>query len=663
MRAVSQGARDQSDQTLTSLQDECAVLRAAIASRELEVKQLRAASENEREQWQREMREALGNAETAWRMEAARQCAETEAKWREKSESALAKGHTRASALREQSERTLGNLREECASLRAAIAEREHEMQQLRAAGKQDRERAQGELRELFAQAEAAWKAEAARQFAAAEAVWRERAETLLTEGKVQAKAVLEQSGELQQVRNECASLKTALANCEAVLARARADAQDERKRARSELEKALAEAEGVWKANADRQLAAAEVRWQERNRNASGKETAEAVTARESLERERGTLREALATAASKMEELRRAAEEAQERARNELKDATVKADAAAARQLAAAEAHWKEETRQAMARLQAEAEAVRGEGSSELLRLRKECTTAQQGLAEKNEELARLRSQAEGVPNEVEGHIKEAVLQAEKSWKAQEGSKLAAAEAQWRKGIAHELAAATARFETAERALSQLRIRNSARDASDNAEIRRLRDELAAVQISNSQRPPDSWQGDSAGAENTPVVLRTNRDWNNLAQSRSAAKRRSGGMLVAGMLLAAGLALYVGMDRFGLQFPVSDLSGIIASNLPQSARSANPAPAEERPPAAVLAHGANLRAGPNMTAAVITSLPTGAEVAPVETSGNWTLVRVSGGRQGWVYSEFLQQPQEMAATGKPRASNAKLR
>jgi len=195
-------------------------------------------------------------------------------------------------------------------------------------------------------------------------------------------------------------------------------------------------------------------------------------------------------------------------------------------------------------------------------------------------------------------------------------------------------------------------------------DAEVQRLRDELAALQASNIQRPYDAWQGDSVPVpvEGTRVVLRTNKDWDNLAQARSTQKKRGGGILVAAASFAAALTLYVGMDLYGIQVPLPGLSSIIASNLPQSAGATNTAPIEEKAPAAVLSHGANLRGGPNMTAAVITALPTGAEVTPLETSGNWTLVRISGGREGWIYSEFLQQQAETTAA-KSAPPKTKLR
>jgi hypothetical protein len=295
--------------------------------------------------------------------------------------------------------------------------------------------------------------------------------------------------------------------------------------------------------------------------------------------------------------------------------------------------------------------------------VRLREEFETAQQLLAEKDAELERMRVETESIRKEIDRNAKDAVVQAQKSWKANEASRLAAAEAAWRKRSSRELADATARFETAERALSQLRIRNSARDASDNAEIARLRDELAALQSNVAQTSNDPWQAGAASAEDTRIVLRTNKDWDNLAQARNAKSRRknaAAGMLVAAGLAAAALTLYAGMQVLGPQLSIPDLSTFVTTSAPQSAATPKPVPEQDKTPKAILTHGANLREGPNTTTAIIASLPKGAEVALGEQRGKWTQIRLPDGHQGWVFSEFLQ-PGTNDATGKPPAAKSK--
>jgi hypothetical protein len=438
------------------------------------------------------------------------------------------------------------------------------------------------------------------------------------------------------------------LAKSEAALAQAHIDSEQWASRSRSQLEKKTAST-----AETQRQLAAAQARCK-----ALVDECTETATAREKFERECGALREALAKSESRLEDARRTAKEAQERSHQELKETVSKASAA--RQLAAAEARWKEESQHAIARIQAQADAARSDGSGETERLREEFETAQQLLSEKDAELARLRVEAEGIRREIDRHAKDAVVLAEKSWKANEASRLAAAEAAWKKRSTRELADATARFEAAERALAQLRIRNSARDASDNTEIARLRDELAALQSSAAESSNNPWTG---AAEDTRIVLRTNKDWDNLAQARTAKSRRKGaaaGMLVAALLAAAAFTLYVGTQVLVPQFSMQGLSTLVTTNGPETAATVKAAPEPDKTPKVVLTHGANLREGPNTTTPVISSLPKGAEVIPGEQRGKWTQVRIADGHQGWVFTEFLQ-PQTQESSGSPAAAKAK--
>src|SRR6202023_2248160 len=83
------------------------------------------------------------------------------------------------------------------------------------------------------------------------------------------------------------------------------------------------------------------------------------------------------------------------------------------------------------------------------------------------------------------------EVLLKAQNVWKADESARLAAAEAQWQETSARTLAEATKRFEAAETALKQLLIRTEQTRESGNAiEHRRLREELAMLQASLSDR-----------------------------------------------------------------------------------------------------------------------------------------------------------------------------
>jgi hypothetical protein len=341
------------------------------------------------------------------------------------------------------------------------------------------------------------------------------------------------------------------------------------------------------------------------------------------------------LANSEAKLAETRRAAEQTQERLRSELQKA--------------------DEMRQALGRAELQAASARGEDSKELQRLQRDAAAAQQHLAERNAELERLRLQSESLRNEVERRCKDAVVEAERHWKSGEKNRLAAAEAQWKKEFARELADATARFETAERTLSQLRIRNSARDAGDNAEVVRLRDELAALQASIGTHKQESWDGGGGPAQEAPIVLRTNRDWERLDETRVRRKRRNiAGSLVATALIAAAIALYMGAQSLGPQFSLANLSPVFGGTPVQPSAQEKHAAVVDNTPKAVLTHGANVRSGPSTTGAVIASVTRGAEVSALEQQGKWTHIRLADQRDGWVFSEFLER-QEKGGSSAP--------
>ena len=71
-----------------------------------------------------------------------------------------------------------------------------------------------------------------------------------------------------------------------------------------------------------------------------------------------------------------------------------------------------------------------------------------------------------------------------------------------------------------------------------------------------------------------------------------------------------------------------------------------------------AVVVHEANVRAGPSIAAAIVSTLQRGLEVAMIEQRGKWMFVQVAGAdgktppRQGWVYSSLLKDAAETGTT-----------
>ena len=88
---------------------------------------------------------------------------------------------------------------------------------------------------------------------------------------------------------------------------------------------------------------------------------------------------------------------------------------------------------------------------------------------------------------PREVSpSEISDAVAKAEAQWKAAEAARLAAAEARWRQQSAKSLADTTAEFERSKAKV----LAESVAGKGDDAELRRVRDELAKARISLSER-----------------------------------------------------------------------------------------------------------------------------------------------------------------------------
>lgn len=194
------------------------------------------------EQQQRELEKALTDAQKAWKAEEAARLAAAEARWREQSakllleakqrieraDAALAQARADAETSRTQTEsEAIRGLRGELVGAKAALTARENELDRMRAAHE-----------------------EAARQ-------WKRETELAQTR---------DHDAKLTHLREELASVQTALVAREAELTRTNAAHEKAREQLRKEMESALSAAESNRKtAEADR-LAAAQARWREQS-------------------------------------------------------------------------------------------------------------------------------------------------------------------------------------------------------------------------------------------------------------------------------------------------------------------------------------------------------------------------------------------------------------
>jgi hypothetical protein len=203
-------------------------------------------------------------------------------------------------------------LREELATARALLADRDAESTRTAAAVKEREEQRLAEARQRWrreadearAQAEADWKVTESARIAKAEAEWREkatkavadlsarceRAEAALADARARpdAPAKTEDSGN-QRLREDLASTRTALADRDRELAASHSNAEKALERQRQESEAAIARAKAEWKQSEVARLTAAEATWQKQSSDALAAATARFDEAERALAQMRG--------------------------------------------------------------------------------------------------------------------------------------------------------------------------------------------------------------------------------------------------------------------------------------------------------------------------------------------------------------------------------------
>ncbi|HEY1613505.1 MAG TPA: SH3 domain-containing protein [Rhizomicrobium sp.] len=668
-----------------------------------------------REQWQRESDAALAKAEAAWRASERGRLAIAEAQWRDAASRDLAAATTR------------------CERAETALSEREAVIVRAQAETEQARRDAQREIKAALSQAEKGWKDEEAKRLAAADARVREqsaraladatercaKAEAALVQTRAGADAARQESetAALRKLRDELAAAKTTMAERDAALTEARAAGELLVRDAQRESRAALARAEGEWKAAEAGRTVEAQTRWREDSARTLAEMTARCEKAESAFAQERAAkaiartesesvalkrLRDELAAANSALGEReaaltdqRVAAERAQKETRRAFDDARSKAEAdwsaGEATRLAEAQARWRKDAAGALADSQArcaQAEAALAAAHADaqaaaeqtdqatLVDLRGELTATKKALTE-------ARAAAQRATEGRQREMAAAVSKAEKIWKAGEGARLAAAEAQGREEAAVALADARARCEQAEAALAHGS--GTAGEHPVGPELNLLQDELSALRRALAERelalaraekalehareirivptpatldrPEQVWGDDDPevpGAvrirlrKDPPAVRARRVNGGELEDGEGRPRRR---MMIEGAIVAGFAAALV------VLYP--RLEPLIAPHLPFAANApsvhvaAKPQPAAPAPVveqrSTVNVSQANVRAAPSANAAIVTTLPRGTEVTPIEQHGGWVHVRIEarGGKessQGWIFGTSLK-------------------
>jgi hypothetical protein len=248
-------------------------------------------------------------------------------------------------------------------------------------------------------------------------------------------------------------------------------------------------------------------------------------------------------------------------------------------------------------------------------------------------------------------------ALSKAQASWKADENARLAAAEAQWRKQSASALAEATARYKEAETVLAQIRVRGTGGERGEGETVARLRNEIEMLQSALANHDDQLLRATPAHerreTSSSRIAIRENHDWESAephAEKSQAPRRLIRDVVLVAVLAASAIIFWPRLESY---IPPGWLPGTADSEPAGSGPAGAAAPtATPSPPQhmATVIRSANVRANPAKTAAVISTLQRGAQVATIDERNNWTLVRIDGSKsqQGWVYNSFLK-----AATG----------
>ncbi|MGD0189617.1 MAG: SH3 domain-containing protein [Rhizomicrobium sp.] len=444
------------------------------------------------------------------------------------------------------------------------------------------------------------------------------------------------------------------------------------RTRWQREADAALTRAKDAWKAEETARLAQAEAQWRDNSFHALAEARAQTERAENALVRAeaeaarmsgdgaalrslREEIAEANASLAARVRELSEA-RQALELARSE--NLRSKAEHAAAR------AAWQAEMDQRLTeiRTQIHANAVDDRDLEDRTQDRVD------------EALRQWRLDAEA-----------ALARAKEAWKSEEAVRLARAEAQWREQSARALAESAASLEKAEAELARAQA-HALHESTDTIELRRVKEELTEARAHladretrltqaklEMRRARERWKSESEialskayeawKAEEAYRISVLRGDWqkdirvvrggderSEVQKIRSTRRLALDGFLASAFAVGVVLAYPMATPYLAQVFPgiFSDASQRAAAAPPVSAPPQKVAMTPALPlPQDVAVHGANVRAAPSATAAIVTTIARGTKVTPLETNGSWVHIKVGDGGEsenGWVYSGYLK-------------------
>jgi hypothetical protein len=411
-----------------------------------------------------------------------------------------------AAAVAREQDAAIQHLRDELASLKAVLVERDIELANARRAC----ERAEAETsRETLAS-----------ELVAARESWQRELEQRLADAAARAKAVLEQTRENWQTERAALVAKSET-RAEERLAEAQASWQREAR-------DSLVKAEAAWKAAETKRATNAETAWREKSASGLAELNARCERAEKALSEARAkgpakparddeenrrlreemtSLRAAMAERDASLVQARGAIEQERERLRREAEAALSKAiagrKAAEAARFDAAEAQWRKKSAAELSVMTARcdrAEAALSETRAQAVavaksdhddsehRLSGELSALQSAIAERDRALAQARVDAEQSLQRMRQASDTTFAKAQAQWNDEKVARLSAVEAQSR--LERALAEMSARCTRAETALAEAQDAAAAKSSLEESAESRLREELTTARAVLSDR-----------------------------------------------------------------------------------------------------------------------------------------------------------------------------
>jgi len=617
---------------LDRVRGELANIQAALAERELELARNRDEQDKERQGWTAQASQRLEAEQKRWQAETELRVEAERQKWQAETVQRVTGERDRLSSLAgQQVEAERKRWQAETAQCIEAERQKWQSDADQRAVVERERLRAEAaqqlESERQRWQAETAQRIESERQALGPQADQRVAAERerWLTEAKQQ----LESEHRRWQAETDHLAAKER----QAWQVQTDQRLEQERKRHEAESLASLKRAEENWKAQEAARAAAASAEWQQ-------------LSARILLDEK---------DKASKLE-------------------VSLAVEADKSRKLEAALAHALTQAKQAPS-----------PGDDALDKLREELAAAQAALAARETELVRSRAEREQERNHWQQEAQASLDAKAAMWKAEEAVRLKVmAEARGQSDEA--LAQMTARCESAEQALTEIRSRSTASHADDGY-IESLRSEVAELRNALVKSETELGWARSAldqaqplhlrrAAENLPIGIPQQQQQEEETEAPVSAKQT----LMRDFLMAMAVIVPVilAYPWFANYLPESVRTNLAtvtggvlstgnerpAATVPAAAPA--PAPAAIERPTISVSRSVNVRATPATKAAVLLTLPKGGSLIVLEQSGNWTHVeipaKVAGAKaqQGWVFTANLAAKKESSVSLKNDASTA---